>query len=111
MPTYSWLQVGDDFVLQDYNDAAEFNTESNILDWIGRRASDCFADQPDSIASLRACLTEQRTLRRETLHHYASTGQDRQLAYSYVFVPPQTVMVHREDITERQTRQKPRAAA
>ena len=23
LPTYSWLQVGDDFVLQDYNDAAE----------------------------------------------------------------------------------------
>jgi PAS domain S-box-containing protein len=100
LPTYSWLQVGDDFVLQDYNDAAEHNTESNILDWLGRRASEVFADQPDSIASLRACLTEQRTLRRETQYHYTSTGQDRQLAYSYVFVPPQTVMVHREDITE-----------
>jgi hypothetical protein len=45
-------------------------------------------------------LTEQRTLRRETQYHYTSTGQDRKLAYSYVFVPPQTVMVHREDITE-----------
>ena len=58
------------------------------------------ADQPESIATLHACLAEQRTLRRETRHHYASTGKDRQLAYSYVFVPPQTVMVHREDITD-----------
>jgi PAS domain-containing protein len=100
IPTYSWLHVGDDFVLQDYNDAAELNSEVNLPELLGKRASECFPDQPDALASLRECVTEQRTLRRERVHHYVSTGQDRNQAYTYVFVPPRTVMVHREDITE-----------
>ena len=32
LPTFSWLQVGDDFVLQDFNDAAEAITEGQICD-------------------------------------------------------------------------------
>ena len=37
LPTYSWLQVGDDFVLQDFNDAAEAITEGRIRDVVGKR--------------------------------------------------------------------------
>jgi diguanylate cyclase (GGDEF)-like protein/PAS domain S-box-containing protein len=100
VPTYSWLHLGSDFVLQDYNDAAEVNSEGDIADLLGIRASARFADQPEILADLQACVTEQRTIRRETQHRYQSTGQQRHLAFTYVFVPPQTVMVHREDITE-----------
>src|SRR6202035_1076528 len=39
LPTYSWLHVGDDFVLQDYNDAAEAVTEGRIRDLIGNTTS------------------------------------------------------------------------
>ena len=39
LPTYSWLQVGDDFVLQDFNDAAEIATGGRIVDEVGRSAS------------------------------------------------------------------------
>jgi hypothetical protein len=38
LPTYSWLQVGDDFELQDFNDAAEAIDESDIGGWVGRQA-------------------------------------------------------------------------
>jgi PAS domain-containing protein len=110
LPTYSWLQVGDDFVLQDYNDAAEAATEGGIADLLGSRASERYADQPEILADLRACVTEQCTIRRETLHRYRSTGHQRNLAFTYVFVPPQTVMVHREDITEAKQAEQQREA-
>ena len=32
LPTYSWLQVGDDFVLQDFNDAADAISDGKIRD-------------------------------------------------------------------------------
>jgi diguanylate cyclase (GGDEF)-like protein/PAS domain S-box-containing protein len=110
VPTYSWLHLGDDFVLQDYNDAAEANTEGDVADLLGSRASERFADQPQNLADLHACLTQQRTIRREVHHRYQSTRQQRHLAFTYVFVPPQTVMVHREDITEAKQAEQQREA-
>ncbi|HLZ28603.1 MAG TPA: EAL domain-containing protein [Chloroflexota bacterium] len=111
LPTYSWLHVdGGDFVLQDFNDAAERNSETDVRAWLGRRASEFFADRPESLANLHRCLSEQRPLRQERLHHYAATGLDRKLAFSYVFVPPETVMVHREDVTEARLAEELRTA-
>src|SRR5579859_2837281 len=79
LPTYSWCYVGDDFVLQDYNDAAEAVTDGRVRDWLRSQASNYYADQPEILAELRLCMTEQRTVRRETRYQYA-TGPERQLA-------------------------------
>jgi DNA-binding response OmpR family regulator len=43
LPTYSWLHVDDDFVLQDFNDAAEAMTEVGVRNSLGIRASDLYA--------------------------------------------------------------------
>jgi hypothetical protein len=64
------------------------------------RVSERFADQPGTTMSyLRACIAEQRTLRRESHYRNRKTGRERDTAISYVFVPPHTVMAHIEDIT------------
>jgi PAS domain S-box-containing protein len=101
LPTYSWLQVGDDFVLQDFNDAAEALTNGQIRQGIGQAASSWYADQPEILADLHACVAEQRTIKRKMSYRFRTTRLERDLAVTYVFVPPQTVMVHSEDITER----------
>jgi diguanylate cyclase (GGDEF)-like protein/PAS domain S-box-containing protein len=100
LPTYSWVQVGEDFVLKDFNDAAETVTEGHIVDGLGRTASEFFAHNPQIPLDLRACAAEQRTLKREMQCRHQTTGLMRQLVLSFVFVPPQTVMVHTEDVTE-----------
>jgi hypothetical protein len=48
LPTYSWLQVGDDFVMQDFNAAAEAIAEGDVSTWIGVRASERYANYPKS---------------------------------------------------------------
>jgi diguanylate cyclase (GGDEF)-like protein/PAS domain S-box-containing protein len=107
LPTFSWVQVGDDFVMQDYNDAAETITDGHISEWLGRTARECYVDQPQIPADLQTCATEHRTLRRELAYAYVHTRRERQLAVTYVFVPPHTVMIHTEDITEaRQAEQQ-----
>ena len=100
LPTYSWLHVGDDFVLQEFNDAAEASSGGALADWIGSRASERLVDQPEVLADLRACLSERHTIKHEVGHRYRASGQERQLVFTYVFVPPQTVMVHTEDVTD-----------
>jgi PAS domain S-box-containing protein len=100
LPTSSWLKVGDDLVLQDYNDAAEVIAGGDISGWLGARASERFAHAPQILADLYACVAEQRTLEREMHYRLRPTGLERELTLTYVFVPPQTVMLHTEDITE-----------
>jgi CheY-like chemotaxis protein len=112
VPTYSWLQVGDDFVLQDYNDAAEAVTECHIREAVGSTASSWRADLPNILDDLQACVAEQRTLKREMRYRYRTTGVERQLVFTFVFVPPQTVMIHTEDVTDaRQAEQQREAMA
>jgi diguanylate cyclase (GGDEF)-like protein/PAS domain S-box-containing protein len=101
LPTYSWLQVGDDFVMQDFNDAAAAIAEGDVSTWVGARASERYADQPQILADLHTCVVEQRSIRREVHFRYPVSGRQRELALSYVFVPPRTVMLHNDDITER----------
>jgi DNA-binding response OmpR family regulator len=100
LPTYSWLQIDDDFVLQDYNDAAERATDGKVCGMLGSRVSERFAEQPETLIHLRRCVAEQRTLRRETRSTHAISGRVRAVAISYVFVPPRTVMAHIEDLPD-----------
>src|SRR3979411_1590673 len=43
-------------------------------------------------------------------YHYTTTGLDRELAVTYVFVPPLTVMAHVEDVTEAKQAEQQREA-
>ena len=110
LPTYSFRQVGDDFVLHDFNDAAEASTGGRIRDALGGTASGWFGDQPEIMSGFHACAAEQRTTRREVHYRYRQTGLERDLAVTYVFVPPRTVMAHIEDITEAKQAQHQREA-
>jgi PAS domain S-box-containing protein len=110
LPTYSWLHTDADFVLQDFNDAAEASTEGDVCNWLGRRASDLYADYPDMLAELHACLADQRSHRLETVYRNSTTSQERHLDISYVFVPPSTVMLHTEDVTDAKQAEQRRDA-
>jgi CheY-like chemotaxis protein len=110
VPTYSWLQVGDDFVLQDYNDAAEAIPECHIAEAVGTTASSWRADLPEILSDLQACVSQQRTLEREMLYRYQTTGLERVLVFTFVFVPPQTVMIHTQDVTDARQAERQRDA-
>ncbi len=100
VPTYTWQRVGGDLELIDYNDAAMVITQASVANYIGKKAKEMYQDRPDIVEELSRCLAEKTLIRRETPYHYMSTGESKHLAVSYVFVPPDLVMVHTEDITE-----------
>ena len=58
----AWLQVGDDFVLQDFNDAAETATEGRIREGVGSAASVWYADQPDIPIDIAPAQSNQLAL-------------------------------------------------
>ena len=74
LPTYSWLHAGDDFVLQDFNDAAKTLAEGDTSGWIGTRGSERFAHEPQIVADMYRCEAEQRAVRREVHVRHPVSG-------------------------------------
>ncbi len=101
VPISTWRWVGDDFVLTDYNEAMVAFSHGLIAEARGRTASELYADHPDIVADLGRCFAERTPLRRELDWRMSLTGVVKQLAITYVFAPPDVVMLHVEDVTER----------
>ena len=100
VPTYIWGRVRDDFVLQDYNDAAVTITQGKIQEYLGITAGRLYEEQPEIRAEMERCFLDRRNIKREMTYEFKSTGEEHYLSVSYTFVPPDQVMVHTDDITE-----------
>lgn len=101
IPTYTWQHTGNDFTLQTYNDAAEVMTKGAVARVVGKRASEVFATERAILADFERCVTERTTFQRELRYQMQAVEQARDMLVSYVFVPPDLVMIHTEDRTER----------
>ncbi|MEJ2721491.1 MAG: PAS domain S-box protein, partial [bacterium] len=95
IPVYTWQKQGDDFVLIDFNRAAERITEDKIGELRGVTARKLYANLPDIIEDLRVAYDEKRFLQRDMLYRFKSTGSARYLRVA----PPDLVLVHTEDVT------------
>jgi PAS domain S-box-containing protein len=101
-PTWIWRAAADDdFVLIDVNEAGQAQSRGRIRSFIGIRATDFFTHRPDVVDDLRRCLAEQRLIRHEDLFFMRTTQEERYLIVTYAFVPPDLVIGHIEDRTER----------
>ncbi|WP_166397049.1 sensor domain-containing protein [Rubrobacter marinus] len=102
IPTSSWRESGDGgFVLVDYNDAAHDLTRGRISGLVGRGVGDVFPGEPEMLEWFSRCAGEQRSLTREFWLEMSTTGQERYFVGTVAFVPPDLVMLHMDDVTER----------
>jgi len=102
IPSYTWRRINGDFVLVDYNRAAHVLTNGGVAHYVGKRASEMYRnDRPDILEDLNLCFTERTVLKREMPYRFRLTDEEKRLAVSYAFVPPDQVLVHAEDISER----------
>jgi len=105
VPTYTWKRVcddhGKDFVLVDYNDAAVAITQGGIAGVVGVKVSELYGDNPRIQEEMWQCFAEKVSIEREMHYQHKITDKESYLAVKYAFVPPDLVLVHTEDITER----------
>ncbi|MFC2146177.1 ATP-binding protein [Acidobacteriota bacterium] len=101
IPTYTWQKKGEDFVLVNYNDAAEKITREKISNYMGITATEMHGDNPEIMKDLLQCLTTKNIVRRDMPYHYQTTGKEVYLVVSYAFVPPDFILVYTQDITQR----------
>lgn len=101
IPTYTWQKGEDDLVLVDFNDAGARITQGKISGLIGIKAGEMYHDMPQILDDLTRCFAEQTVIKRELIYTFRTTGELKHLAVQYAYVPPDLVLVHADDITER----------
>lgn len=100
IPSNIWRYDDGDFVLIDYNKAADMQANDRVLDFLGQRATTLFQDFPDIIADFHLCYEQQQVVRQERLYRYPS-GEDALLQITYVYVHPDLVLTYYEDVAEQ----------
>ena len=101
IPVYSWRLVGEDFVLVDFNDAAMEITKGLIVNLLGRKLKEIYPDNPEIRDEIWRCYRRKKSEKWQGEFRVSTTGELKYFITSYIFVPPDIVMVHTEDITER----------
>jgi PAS domain S-box-containing protein len=101
LPTYIWQRVDEDFVLIGFNIAAAEFTNKQVAKLVGTRARETFQDRPDILEDLSRCFDGKVAIKREMSYRLRTTAEEKEFCVSYAFVPPDLIMVHAEDITER----------
>ena len=101
IPTSTWQQVDDDFVLCEYNSAALTFTQGGIAEIIGIKASAMFGENKQVLQDFKQCLQQKLTITREMDYQLKTTGERKHLNVKYAYVPPDLVMLHALDFTDR----------
>ncbi|MFW9772230.1 MAG: PAS domain S-box protein [Candidatus Thorarchaeota archaeon] len=106
IPSYVWQKVKDNFILIEYNIAAEKATNGAIKNYLGKKASFFYDNKPELVKELQKCITEKKGSVKELKYTTKTTGEDLYLSIRYYFVAPDLVILHTEDITNRRRIEK-----
>ena len=102
-PAYMWQRDGDDFRLIAHNRAAAALPFSNIAKFVGMSVRELQRGSThDMHADLALCAARGIVLHREVDHRYLESTTVRRLALSLIPVSPDIVVLHTDDITERE---------
>ncbi|MFX1239055.1 MAG: PAS domain S-box protein [Promethearchaeota archaeon] len=101
VPTYTWQKIGNDFVLINYNNTAEKFTLGDVKNYLGFKASEMYIDRPDILKDLHTCFDKKTNIIREMKYYIQILKDEKDLLVKYGFIPPDLVLVHTEDITEK----------
>jgi PAS domain S-box-containing protein len=106
IPTFTWRKTGDDFTLVDFNEAAEAFTGGAVQRLIGASAAALYANEPQFVQEMGRAFQERSPVHREGRYRFRSSGEEKDVSVTLVRVPPDLLMVHCEDITERKRDQE-----
>ena len=100
IPTYLWKIDGNNFILKDFNKAAEEITHGVVRQYLGKKAQDIYLKNIQIVDDLEDCRENKNVLTKELEYSYQSTGETKQLKVTYVFIPNNLIMMHTEDVTD-----------
>ena len=101
-PTYVWKKKEDDLILINYNEAADNIVNNNMKEFLGKKASILYKDEPEILNDLKQSINGEIITPRVLEYKYKSVDLVRILYVSYSFIPPDLVFVHTDDISKQE---------
>lgn len=101
IPTITWQKKGNDFIIADYNITMEDFTDGLIGNFLDKPASIIYKDRPDIQLNLNTCLNDHSLIKRETPYLMFTNKKQKIIVFTFTYMPPDSVISHMEDITER----------
>ncbi len=104
IPSYVWQHTDKGFIFMDYNEAAEAYSKHSISNLLGKKLIEVYSDSPniDYIQSdINKCFNTKRNISRKRPYKLLNTGETRELIFNYVFIYPDYIMIHTEDVTDQ----------
>lgn len=99
LPTFTWKARDDgELELIDFNAAAVQASQGNAPAFIGELASDLYADRPDIVGDLSTAVDSRSSFSRDMSYSHPSVGGPFNLRVTYVFVRPDMVVVHLQNL-------------
>jgi PAS domain S-box-containing protein len=107
IPTYIWKKVDGDFILIDHNNAADKITKGKVKHLLDIKLREMYPNQSDPIHNdFLSSFNNKKTVGREMTYQLQTTGEKKELNVHYVYIAPDLVVVHTEDITDRKNAEK-----
>ncbi len=100
IPSYVWQEKNNNFILIDYNKAAEIVTKGKIKDLLHKKASEIQEDRLDIIEALNQCFQEKKSISKISEYIMKTTGEEVYISLKMHFLPPDLIIVHINDITQ-----------
>jgi two-component sensor histidine kinase len=108
VPTYTWRRSPaaaagqpDRFKLIGFNAAADAFTRGGVKTLMGIDAEELYRDTPEVLDVLRECYERRTVCRRDMTYRLRSTGEFKDMLVTFAFAPPDLIMIHTEDVTDR----------
>lgn len=100
IPSYVWQEKNNNFILIDYNKAAEKVTNGKIKNLLHKKASEIHEDRLDIIEALNQCFQEKKSIYKISEYNMKTTGEEVYISLKMHFLPPDLIIVHISDITQ-----------
>ncbi len=100
-PAYVWQKIEDDFILIDYNAAAEKEQNIDIKNLLNTPASEFFKETPLILQKMNECMLQKQGEIKEIKYAPQANDKLNYLSINFFLVPDDLIIIYINDISKQ----------
>jgi PAS domain S-box-containing protein len=101
LSTTIFKKTGKDFIIIDFNDAADEFTNRRMSGFVGKAAGELYKDHPEILEKFELAFKQRTKQTYQNHYEKRSTGEKIYLNLTLAFSPPDLIIMHSEDISKQ----------